>query len=117
MVMQCDKEFDACFADPMCFSGDPDAPGQYEQVIECVEQRRTMQAVKRIDLRTCGQIIGNRTGWPPDGMTPATTDIINCMATGQTMIPMNNSWADNANITQVWPPMSCAKLACTSMIP
>jgi hypothetical protein len=116
VVMQCSKEFDDCFADPMCFTGDPDDPGQYEQVTSCVEQRRTMQAVKRIDLRSCGQQVGNGIGWPPDGMSEATTNIINCMATGQTSIPMNNSWADNTNITQVWPTTSCAKLACTSMI-
>ena len=116
MVMQCAKEFDDCFDDPMCFSGDPSAPGQYELVVECVEQKRTMQDVKRIDFRTCGQIVGTGIDWPPPGMTEATTNIMNCMATGQTMIPMNNSWASNANITQVWPPNSCAKLACTSRI-
>jgi len=114
--MQCGKELDDCLADPVCFSGDPQDPGQYEQVTSCVEQLRTRQAVKRPDLRNCGLTVGTGSGWPPDGMADTTTNLINCMATGQTMIPMNNSWADTQNLSQPWAPASCAKLACTSMV-
>jgi hypothetical protein len=116
MVMKCLTEMNACLNDSQCFTGDPMDPGQYETVIACVEQLRTMRAVKRIDLRTCGLRVGTGSAWPPVGMADTTTDVINCMATGQTMIPMNNSWADSQNVTQPWAPDSCAKLACTSMV-
>jgi hypothetical protein len=116
MVMNCSQEFDDCFADPMCISGDPMKPGQYEVVTACVEQLRTSRAVKRVDLRNCGLTVGTGSAWPPVGMADSTTNIINCMATGQTNVPMNNSWADPQNVTQPWAPNSCAKLACTSMV-
>jgi hypothetical protein len=114
--MQCGPELDACLNDPICFTGDPQDPGQFEQVIACVEQKRTMQSVKRPDLRSCGLVVGTGTGWPPDGMADTTTDVINCMATGQSMVPMNNSWADQQNLSQPWAANSCAKLACTAMV-
>jgi hypothetical protein len=116
LVMQCSKELEACLDDPACFSGDPQDPGQYEGVIACVEQKRTTQAVKRADLVDCGLVAVPGVGWPPDDMADTTTDLINCMATGQTMVPMNNSWANSTNINMAWAPNSCAKLACTSKV-
>jgi hypothetical protein len=116
MVMKCSQEMNECFADPMCISGDPMAPGQYEIVTACVEQLRTMTAVKRGDLRMCGLRVGTGTAWPPVGMADSTTNIINCMATGETNVPMNNDWAAPQNLMTPWAPTSCAKLACTSMV-
>jgi hypothetical protein len=114
--MQCAAELTACLDDPVCFTGDPQNPGQYERVITCVEQMRTMKAVKRADLVTCGLRVGTGSGWPPDGMADTTTDVINCMVTGQMGVPMNNSWANSSNINSPWPANGCAKLACTSMV-
>jgi hypothetical protein len=116
MLMKCAQEFQDCLDDPICFSPDGDGSGQYEKVVNCVEQKRTIMSVKRPDLRSCGLTVGTGSGWPPDGMADTTTNIMNCMATGQTMVPMNNSWADPMNLTQPWAANSCAKIACTSMV-
>src|SRR6266511_923736 len=116
MVMKCSTEMDDCLNDTACFTGDPGAPGQYEQVTACVEQLRTMRSVKRIDLRTCGTRVGTSSDWPPVGMADTTINVINCLATGQTMVLMNNGWASTAQVMDPWAPNSCAKLACTSMV-
>lgn len=116
---KCTAEFDACFADSQCISDDFDGSGQFEEIIACTETIRVSRPVKRVDLRTCGTMVSNinSTLWPPEDMTVATLNLVNCLATGQAGEAMNNSWANEANINNVWPASSCAKLACTSQLP
>jgi hypothetical protein len=116
---KCTAELDACFADTQCFSDAADGSGQYEQVVACVENIRRTRPVKRVDLRDCGNMVGSNlnTLWPPDEMTVATVDLINCMATGVANEAGNSAWANQANVTNAWAPASCAKLACTSQLP
>jgi hypothetical protein len=116
---RCTKEFDACLQDSVCISEEADGSGQYEQVVACVEMIRTTRPVKRADLRDCGNSVGSglSTLWPPEEMTVATVDLINCMATGQTNESGNSAWANQSNITNPWAAGSCAKLACTSQLP
>jgi hypothetical protein len=114
--MQCGTELDACLKDDMCFTGDPQNPGQYELVVACVENLRVTQKVRRVDFRDCGidTVNASGTAWPPIGMAQTTTNVMNCMAMGQ---PNDNTWASSTNVTQAWPTNSCAALACTAMIP
>jgi hypothetical protein len=114
---KCQKELDACLADPLCVSDAGDGSGQYEQIVVCVEQIRTTRPVKRIDLRTCGTQVGTNDLWPPDGMVDTTRNLINCMATGVTNEAENDAWANSSNISNPWAAGSCAKLACTSQLP
>jgi hypothetical protein len=116
---KCTAELDACLADTQCISDDLNGSGQYEQVVACVEGIRTTRPVKRIDLRDCGNSVGSNLNnlWPPDEMTVATVDLINCMATGVANEAGNSAWANQANVTNAWAPASCAKLACTSQLP
>jgi hypothetical protein len=110
--LNCDAEFSACQG--TCLD-------QYGAIAACMEDKRTAADVKRAGLRDCGdEVLGQQAGtaWPPPGMDPATTDLVNCMASGAS--PANNSWADTTNIdangvSTPWPADSCAKLACTSM--
>jgi hypothetical protein len=113
---KCTDELDACVADTQCFSEEVDGSGQFEQISNCVESQRAAGAVKRNALRTCGIEVGSSSGWPPDGMTEATLNLVNCLATGQSGIPNNNSWADADNLSMKWAASSCAALACTSGI-
>lgn len=117
---RCTKEFDACLADPVCFEDAVNGMGQYQVVVvECVDKIRATRPVKRADLRDCGNSVGAgaSTEWPPQGMTVATVDLLNCMATGQTNESGNNAWANESNIMNPWAANSCAKLACTSQLP
>jgi hypothetical protein len=116
---KCTKELDACSADSQCISDAVDGSGQYEQVAVCVDTIRKTRPVKRADLRDCGNSVGQSSNnvWPPGGMTVATIDLINCMATGVTDEAGNSAWANQANISNAWAPASCAKLACTSQLP
>jgi hypothetical protein len=130
---------DACFAD----KGDPDAgidipclspagdgTGQYEQFITCMESFRTKGSVAPQDAVTSGDFVlscsPQTCAWPPTGMTAATADLINCMATNKTNTScsancpndngLNNSWATPGN-GFTWPAASCAKTNCTSFMP
>lgn len=116
---KCTNELDACLDDPVCFTGDIDNPGQYEQVVRCVDTIRLTRPVKRADLRDCGNSVGSSlsTLWPPEEMSVATVDLINCMATGVANESGNSAWANSSNIMNVWAPGSCAKLACTAVLP
>jgi hypothetical protein len=116
---KCQAEFDACLADTTCVA-DPGSStlGQYEQIASCLDTIRITRAVKRQDLRDCGAMVDGGTGfvWPPPEMNEVTLNLVNCMATGLSGEVMNNTWADAQNITNVWPPASCAKLACSSQL-
>jgi hypothetical protein len=115
---KCQKELDACLADPLCISDAGDGSGQYEQImVKCVDPIRTTRPVKRIDLRTCGTQVGTNDLWPPDGMADTTRNLINCMATGVTNEAENDAWANSSNVSNPWAAGSCAKLACTSQLP
>lgn len=125
----CKKEFDACFADTQCFSETGDGTGQYERISLCIETERENGVVKRDAVRGCGVTMGVSPNadlaadWAPEGMVPATTNLINCLATSSSETP-SNEWAENNDenfpvvnnmvAPKAWPEDSCAKLACTS---
>jgi hypothetical protein len=117
----CAAEYDACDKDAVC-------PDQYGRILACITAERGDGLVKRDVVRGCGVTIGTPTSssangavWPPDEPEPmaqATTDLINCLASGD---GNDVSWAnDDANFTPTivpWKDGTCAKLACTSEIP
>jgi hypothetical protein len=124
----CQKEFDACFDDPACISEDVDGTGQYERIAKCIENERFNGLVKRDKVRGCGVTVGDNPDpnldlpWPPEGMVPTATNLLNCLATSSKETP-NADWAnDDDNFLNAngdlelapWPEDSCAKLACTS---
>lgn len=121
----CQAEMDACLADEQCFSAAADGSGEYEAISECIEAERAKGGVaKRDAVRGCGVTLGLSSNpdlasdWAPQGMAPATTNLLNCLATSSSETP-NADWAnDPANfpndVPTAWPEDSCAKLACTS---
>jgi hypothetical protein len=120
----CKTEFDACFADPDCFSADGDGTGEYEAISTCIETARADGLVKRDAVRGCGVTFGASPDpdsvslWAPQAMAATTTNLLNCLATSDSL-PTNADWAnDPANFPNgtpaPWPADSCAKLACTS---
>lgn len=126
---ECQTEWDACFADEQCISANIDGSGQYERISSCIETARVDGLVKRDAVRGCGVTIGASTDadllaeWAPEGMSPNTTNLMNCLASAKGMA--NADWAnDPANYPVVndmveptpWPASSCAKLACTSKL-
>ncbi|HET9932127.1 MAG TPA: hypothetical protein VFQ35_15595 [Polyangiaceae bacterium] len=124
LLANCTAELEACLADSRCYSDDPDQPGQYQDMVQCIDQTRVMHSVKRVDVVDCGLAIVNSSNlaWPPDEMASTTTDLINCMATGQTNKPNNNGWSNGDPdvptdpISQKWADGSCAKTSCTSQL-
>lgn len=116
LSMKCGDELDACLADELCISPDSDGSGQFEQVSICVESQRPMGSVKRQALRDCGTMVSQNlnAGWPPEDMTPATLNLINCLATGSSGLATSNDWAADENLMQKWVAGTCAQLACTS---
>jgi len=113
-----------------CLSKNTDGTGQYERIIKCVDGQRASGLVKRDVVRGCGVTIGASpdadliSAWAPEGMAPATTNLLNCMADAPGAQPA--SWAnddanyplDKDNVPQPapWAAGTCAKLACTSQI-
>jgi len=127
LATNCTNELDACLDDIRCYNDDPDAPGQYQEMVSCMDAVRVEHPVKRIDVVDCGIIVGrsaasNSFAWPPDEMAQTTTDLINCMATGQANKPNNSSWSDGDPdvptdpVAQKWAEGSCAKTSCTSQL-
>jgi hypothetical protein len=114
----CAAEFDACDKDDRC-------PDQFSNVLDCITTARGDGLVKRDAVRGCGVTLGASPDpstpagavWAPDTMAQATTDLINCLASGD---GDDVSWAnDDANFTPAivpWKDGTCAKLACTSEI-
>jgi hypothetical protein len=124
LLANCTAELDACLDDIRCFNDDASAPGQYQDMVQCIDQVRVMHSVKRVDVVDCGLAIANSASlaWPPDEMATTTTDLINCMATGESNKPNNNGWSDGDPdvatdpISQKWADGSCAKSSCTSQL-
>ncbi|MGC4093982.1 MAG: hypothetical protein QM756_39955 [Polyangiaceae bacterium] len=124
LLMNCPSELDACLNDVRCFNDDPSAPGQYQDMVQCMDEKRQMANVTRADVVDCGIIVANSASlaWPPDEMATTTTDLINCMATGEANKPNNSSWADGDAtvptdpVAQKWAPTSCAKTSCTAQL-
>ena len=120
----CKTEYDTCVADE---TNVPSCVDQYAAIIGCIDDERENGLVKRDVVRACGVSVGaNTTGslndaWAPADMLPATTDLINCLATA-TSDPKgpNPDWANDipnnfpAAGPTPWPADSCAKLACTA---
>jgi hypothetical protein len=119
----CSTELDACALaeDGLCET-------QYADIIGCIEDDRVNNNVTRDRLRGCGVTLGTSPdpdlvgAWAPQGMTPETTDLINCIATSSS-VPSNGDWAtvneDNfpqSGPPKPWPADSCAKLACTKKL-
>lgn len=114
----CAAEFDAC-------DKDLDCPDQFSNVLDCITMERGNGLVKRDAVRGCGVTIGASpdpstpagAAWAPQQMAQATTNLINCLASGD---GNDVSWAnDDANFTPAivpWKDGTCAKLACTSEI-
>jgi hypothetical protein len=124
----CSAELSACLADTTCFSANGDGTGQYERIISCIDGERINGLVKRDVVRGCGVTIGASPdasladAWAPEGMVPATTNLLNCMATSSSATP-NADWANSDDnypvvnemvVPAPWPEDSCAKLSCTS---
>jgi hypothetical protein len=125
----CKTELDACLDDPQCISADADGSGQYERISNCINAERVNGLVTRDKVRGCGVTIGASSDpdlisdWAPEGMAPATTNLLNCMGTSSSQTP-NADWANSdANFPvdgqgminpTPWPSDSCAKLSCTS---
>jgi hypothetical protein len=120
----CPTELEACLADEQCFSADGMGGGEYDAISTCIEGARAGQIAKRDAVRGCGVTFGASSDpdsvsvWAPQDMAPATTKLLNCMATSHSQTP-NADWAnDPANfpngVPAPWPADSCAKLACTS---
>jgi hypothetical protein len=127
LATNCPNELEACFDDIRCFNDDPDSPGQYQDMVTCLDAVRVDHPVKRVDVVDCGITVGrsatsNSFAWPPDEMAVTTTDLINCMATGEANKPNNSSWSDGDPdiatdpIAQKWADGSCAKTSCTSKL-
>lgn len=124
----CRPEYDACLADTRCFSETGNGTGQYERIITCVDGERLNGPVKRDVVRGCGVTIGLSpnpdlaSDWAPQNMAPATTNLLNCLATSANETP-NADWANSDDnfpivnddvVPTPWPADSCAKLSCTA---
>ncbi|MFZ5893737.1 MAG: hypothetical protein ACOY0T_21930 [Myxococcota bacterium] len=127
LLANCAAELEACLDDVRCYNDDPNFPGQYQDMVVCMEGERESKSLTRADVVDCGIAIArsqNSTSdaWPPDDMAITTTDLINCMATGETNKPNNSGWSDGDRdvptdpISQKWAPNSCAKTSCTSQL-
>jgi hypothetical protein len=131
LAQLCPTELSACLQDEQCISEEVDGSGQYERISACIEGERLNGVVKRDAVRGCGVTVGVSpdaslgADWAPEGMSPATTNLLNCLATSAQDSP-NADWANsddnfpvdgqgNINPTP-WPEDSCAKLACTGKI-
>jgi hypothetical protein len=139
LTQLCSDEYDACAAESETTTVDPagnyclaegaDAPpGQIELILTCITTARAMGLVKRDAVRACGATIGQSadpesspTDWPPQSMTPATENLVNCMADAPDET-MPGAWATDdtknfpASGPRPWDDMTCAKLACTSAL-
>jgi hypothetical protein len=80
--------------------------------------------VKRDAVRACGSSLGKSADpqffeWAPQGMTPTTEALMNCMADKPDEVDNIGAWATDPNNfpstgPRPWDDMTCAKLACTS---
>lgn len=138
LAQLCADEWDACADDnetttvdlngAYCLSqGTNAAPGQIELILDCINTERSKGLVKRDAVRACGSSIGQSADpsffqWAPVGMTPATENLMNCMADAPDET-MPGDWATDtatnfpASGPRPWDDMTCAKLACTSKLP
>ena len=123
LAVLCKDEYDACVNDETaptsCFD-------QYAAIIDCIDSERENGLVKRDAVRACGVSIGNSStgnlndAWAPQGMLPATTDLLNCLATSASDPKgPNPDWANDASNFPAagptpWPADSCAKFSCTA---
>lgn len=119
--------------DEYCFGSDkkPDT-GQFELITDCITMARASGVANREAVRACGASIGVSSNpndnpafssWPPAQMSPATEELMNCMADlPNPPTPMPGAWAtDSANFPDGAPPKpwddgTCAKLSCTSQL-
>jgi hypothetical protein len=137
LTQLCADEWDACAADnettvvtagdPYCLAQGTNAPeGQIELILDCINTERLKGLVKRDAVRACGSSIGASASpdffvWAPQGMTPATENLMNCMADAPDE-DMPGDWATDtttnfpASGPRPWDNGTCAKLACTSML-
>jgi len=133
----CAAQWDACAADnettvaqpgdPYCLSQGMSAdPGQIELILNCVANERAKGLVKRDVVRACGATTGDSADpqyflWAPEDMTPATKDLMNCMADAPSTAPADaGAWANDPNnfpedggALAPWPACTCAKISCT----
>ncbi len=137
LTQLCSQEWGACAADnettvanpgdPYCLSQSTSAaPGQMELIMACITNERAKGLVKRDVVRACGSTIGMSADpmffvWAPQEMTPATEELINCMADAPDETNPG-SWATDTEKNfpdsgpRPWDDMTCAKLACTSKL-
>jgi hypothetical protein len=98
-----------------------------ELILSCITAERAKGLVKRDAVRACGSTIGQSADpkffvWAPQGMTPTTENVMNCMADLPDEVDNIGAWAtDTANnypngVPRAWDDMTCAKLACTSAL-
>ncbi len=134
LTQLCAAEWDACAmdnedtvanaGDAYCLSKSTTAdPGQIELIVDCITTERAKGLVKRDAVRACGSTIGMSADpqffvWAPADMTPATEQLVNCMADAPDET-MPGTWATDANNfpasgPRPWDDGTCAKLACTS---
>jgi hypothetical protein len=131
----CPDEWEACADDnetttvdgAYCLSQGTNAdPGQIELILDCINTERFNGLVKRDAVRACGSSIGQSADpsffqWAPVGMTPATENLMNCMADAPDET-MPGDWATDTTTNfpaagpRPWDDMTCAKLACTSKL-
>ena len=125
LLANCSAELEACLDDVRCFNDDPSSPGQYQDMVQCIDGvRETNGKATRADVVDCGIIVVNSAMdlWPPEEMAVTTTDLINCMATGQTNKPNNSGWSSGDRdvstdpISQPWAAGSCAKTSCANAL-
>jgi len=138
LTQLCADEWDACAAEDETTTQDPNGayclaqganadPGQIELIMDCITTERANGLVKRDAVRACGSSIGKSADpmffeWAPMGMTPATENLMNCMADAPDET-MPGDWATDtttnfpASGPRPWDDMTCAKLACTSKLP
>ena len=137
LTQLCAPEFAACEADnettvvtpgdDYCLGqGVNAAPGQFELIQDCITAERAKGPVKRDAVRACGSTIGasadpQSSVWAPPEMTPATENLMNCLADA-TDETNPGAWATDASnfpqgMPRPWDDGTCAKIACTSKLP
>jgi hypothetical protein len=123
----CGPEFDECALEDensaltpgeYCLSSKIDGSGQIEKILSCIDELRKTGVAKREAVRSCGASLGSSSSptfsdWPPPTMTPATEQVMNCMADAPTEANPG-AWAGDDVVSTPWVDGTCAKLACTS---
>lgn len=132
LAQLCAAEWNACVAEDennppdttspgdYCLSSMGNESGQIEGIMTCITGLRSMGLAKREAVRSCGASLGKSSDpsffeWPPMKMTPATEQLLNCMADApDEMEP--GAWASQDVVSTPWVAGTCAKLACTSAL-